>query len=96
MFSKPISRYPDNQTFLQPTSMKIMTVILILAAMLPAVAEDSNTPQARPGSRRGEPRGFGGPIVLKDDDKPAFPAPPPRRIFIHNCVPAQTSPSSAA
>jgi hypothetical protein len=56
--------------------MKILTLILILAAVFPASAQDTNAPQVRPGNRRGEPRGFGGPIVLKEDDKPAFPEPP--------------------
>jgi len=76
MFLKPASRYPNNRTSLQLTSMKILTVILILAAVFPAVAQDSNTPQARSRNRPSRPRGFGGPIVLKSDDKPAFPAPP--------------------
>jgi enterochelin esterase-like enzyme len=56
--------------------MKTLAFILVLAVALPAVALDSNTPQPRPENRRGQPRGFGGPIVLKDDDTPAFPAPP--------------------
>ena len=33
-------------------------------------------PQKRPQRREGGPRGFGGPIELKEDDKPAFPVPP--------------------
>jgi enterochelin esterase-like enzyme len=61
---------------LEPTFMKTLTLILILSAVFPAVAQDTNMPQVRPESRRGEPRGFGGPIVLNDDDKPAFPEPP--------------------
>lgn len=56
--------------------MKILTLILILATASPAFAQDSNTSPARPEKQRGEPRGFGGPIVLKEDDKPAFPVPP--------------------
>ena len=56
--------------------MRTLTLILVLTAGLPAVAQDTNAPRARPENRRGEPRGFGGPIVLKDDDKPAFPEPP--------------------
>jgi enterochelin esterase-like enzyme len=59
------------------TLMRPLSLILILAAAVPTVAQDTNAPQGRPGNRRGAPRGFGGPIVLKDDDKPAFPEPPP-------------------
>jgi len=56
--------------------MRTLALILVLTAGLPAMAQDTNAPRARPENRRGEPRGFGGPIVLKDDDKPAFPEPP--------------------
>jgi enterochelin esterase-like enzyme len=56
--------------------MKTLTLILILASALPALAHDSNIPQASPENRPARPRAFGGPIVLKDDDKPAFPVPP--------------------
>jgi len=41
-----------------------------------AAAQDTNAPQVRPENHRGEPPRFGGPIVLKDDDKPAFGEPP--------------------
>ena len=34
------------------------------------------TGTAEPNPERGRGRGFGGPIVLGEDDKPAFPAPP--------------------
>ena len=34
------------------------------------------TGNAEPNPERGRGRGFGGPIVLGEDDKPAFPAPP--------------------
>jgi enterochelin esterase-like enzyme len=44
------------------------------ARRLPAVAKDPETPAVNPPPRR--PRGFGGPIVLGPDDKPAFPEPP--------------------
>ncbi len=36
----------------------------------------TNQPAARPGARRGGRGGFGGPIELAPDDKPAFPEPP--------------------
>lgn len=53
--------------------MKALTLLLVLVSAWPAVAQETN-PQ-REGQRR-EPRRFGGPIVLNDDDKPAFPEPP--------------------
>jgi enterochelin esterase-like enzyme len=56
--------------------MKTLTLILILAAVFTAVAQDINAPQVRRENNHGELRGFGGPIVLKDDDKSAFPEPP--------------------
>jgi enterochelin esterase-like enzyme len=57
--------------------MRTFPLVLILTATLPAVAQNNNSPQQeRREGRRGEPRGFGGPIVLKEDDKPAFPEPP--------------------
>jgi enterochelin esterase-like enzyme len=56
--------------------MRTLTLILILAAAIPAVAQNTNAPQERTNNRMGEPRGFGGPIVLNADDVPAFPPPP--------------------
>jgi enterochelin esterase-like enzyme len=56
--------------------MKTLTLILILAAAMAAAAQDANAPKASAENRRSEPRGFGGPIVLNDDDKPAFGEPP--------------------
>src|SRR4030095_6931202 len=53
--------------------MRTLIPILILAAAFSAAAQDNGAPQARPDDRRGEPRGFGGPIALNDDDTPAFP-----------------------
>ena len=41
----------------------------------PAAKEEPRAPGAAPAPRPGG-RGFGGPIVLNDDDKPAFPEPP--------------------
>lgn len=49
--------------------MKPLALLLALAAAAPALAQDQKPPVA-------EPRGFGAPIVLKEDDKPAFPPPP--------------------
>lgn len=40
----------------------------------PAVKMKAGEPEFNP--ERGRRRGFGGPIVLNEDDKPAFPAPP--------------------
>ena len=45
----------------------------LILASVPVVAQDAAQPRA--DNQRGEPRGFGGPIVLNDDDKPAFPQP---------------------
>jgi enterochelin esterase-like enzyme len=56
--------------------MRTLTLILILAAAIPALAQNTNAPQERTNNRMGEPRGFGGPIVLNADDVPAFPPPP--------------------
>jgi enterochelin esterase-like enzyme len=56
--------------------MRSVTLFLILAATLPAVAQDNNPSQERGKRPPGEPRGLRRPIVLKDDDKPAFPEPP--------------------
>jgi enterochelin esterase-like enzyme len=56
--------------------MKTLILLLILTWAWPAVAQNSNAPPERGAGRRGEPRRFGGPIELKDDDKPAFPVPP--------------------
>ncbi len=50
--------------------MKTLILLFILTAAWPAVSQNANPP---PG--RGGPRGFGGPIELKEDDKPAFPVP---------------------
>lgn len=45
------------------------------AASAPAQQPGTNQP-AEPGARRGGRGGFGGPIELNPDDKPAFPEPP--------------------
>ena len=46
------------------------------AVAAPAQQPDTNRPAAGPGARRGGRGGFGGPIELGPDDKPAFPEPP--------------------
>jgi enterochelin esterase-like enzyme len=46
------------------------------AVAAPAAAPDTNRPALGPGGRRGGRGGFGGPITLGPDDKPAFPEPP--------------------
>jgi enterochelin esterase-like enzyme len=56
--------------------MKHLPLVLILACTAPALAQADDSPQQRGPRRGGEPRGFGGPIVLNDDDKPAFAEPP--------------------
>lgn len=57
--------------------MKTSILFLIVTLACPAVAQDSNSRQDRRERPGGERRGFGGPIELKEDDKPAFPEPPP-------------------
>ena len=60
----------------QQDRMKTLTLLFILTLACHAGAQNSNAPQERPQRRDGGPRGFGGPIELKEDDKPAFPVPP--------------------
>src|SRR3954462_10365142 len=55
--------------------MKNSVLVLALAILsLSAFAADLAEPSAQP--RPGARRGFGGPITLNPDDKPAFPNPP--------------------
>ena len=59
--------------------MKTRPLIFVLSLIVATVVQTSGFAQDRKPSQkasRGEPRGFGGPIVLKPDDKPAFPEPP--------------------
>jgi enterochelin esterase-like enzyme len=51
--------------------LRSLLCFVVLSASV--VAQDANLPEAR---RERGPRGFGGPIVLKTDDVPAFPEPP--------------------
>ncbi len=51
-------------------------LIFLLLITLPATAQDSTRPRMQGNGLPAEPRDFGGPIVLSEDDKPAFPAPP--------------------
>ncbi|ARA93870.1 enterochelin esterase [Rhodothermaceae bacterium RA] len=55
--------------------MKPLPIFLMLAATFLPTAPPNLFAQER-GARSEEPRGFGGPIVLNEDDKPAFPEPP--------------------
>ena len=54
----------------------IPSILLLLTAALPATAQNSASPQEPAAEHRSEPRIPRGQIVLKEDDKPAFPAPP--------------------
>ena len=56
--------------------MNTLTLFLTLAAVFPVAAQDNNSLQGRGKSLSGEPRGLGSPIILKEDDKSAFPEPP--------------------
>jgi enterochelin esterase-like enzyme len=51
-------------------------LIFLFSFTLPAMAQDSAGPRVQGRGLPAEPRDFGEPIVLSDDDKPAFPAPP--------------------
>ena len=56
----------------------LIVVTAAQAADSPASTNSTtiNTAAEHPENHRGGPRGFGGPIVLHDDDKPAFAEPP--------------------
>jgi enterochelin esterase-like enzyme len=56
--------------------MRTLTLWLILAAALLIMAHNAVFAQERGGSRSDGRRDFGGPIVLKEDDKAAFSEPP--------------------
>ena len=60
----------------KPNLMKTLLVLLILTSTWPAMAQNSDAPKERGQEPRKEPRGFGGPIKLTEDDKPAYPEPP--------------------
>jgi enterochelin esterase-like enzyme len=51
-------------------------IIFLLAFTLPIMAQESARPTMQGNGQPAEPSGFGGPIMLTADDKPAFPAPP--------------------
>ena len=60
-------------------TMRTLSLGLILAVALPAIAQDdpkTSPPQKQKQKGPGEPRIVGRPIVLNEDDKPAFPVPP--------------------
>jgi enterochelin esterase-like enzyme len=56
--------------------MRILTLLLVTAVTFPLLAQNDAAPQERGKQRSGERRSFGGPIVLNEDDKAAFPDPP--------------------
>jgi enterochelin esterase-like enzyme len=56
--------------------MRTLAFLLMLSATFFAVAQDAVFAQEREETRSDEPRGFGGPIVLHEDDIAAFPEPP--------------------
>jgi enterochelin esterase-like enzyme len=51
-------------------------LVMIAVAALCAHADEGAPPPPDGQEQRREPRGFGGPIVLHEDDIPAFPEPP--------------------
>lgn len=56
--------------------MKTLYQLAILASLSFAVVAQTPTGESRaPGSAPREPRNFGGRIVLRDDDRPAYPVP---------------------
>jgi enterochelin esterase-like enzyme len=61
---------------LKAVIVKHLRLALVLAGATVALAQTDDPPQQREGRRGGERRGFGGPIVLKDDDQPAIAEPP--------------------
>ena len=62
--------------------MKLILKTLLLLPLAASLAQAADVPATtnsaaeHPDNRRGGPRGFGGPIVLNEDDKPAFDNPP--------------------
>jgi enterochelin esterase-like enzyme len=62
----------------------------MLAATVPVVAQNNLFAQEHEERRPEEPRGFGGPIVLHEDDKPAFPEPPSGFDVQRNGIPHGT------
>lgn len=67
--------------------MKLITCLLLVATTIVASAQENESPGERGGRRRGEPRRFGGPIVLNEDDKAAFPEPPEDMIEPREGIP---------
>ncbi len=53
-----------------------MRASLLICVLFMAFSVQAEDPQSPPAARRGEPRGFGGPIVLGPDDVPACAEPP--------------------
>jgi enterochelin esterase-like enzyme len=62
----------------------------MLAAMVPTIAPNNLFAQEHEERPPEEPRGFGGSIVLHEDDKPAFPEPPSGVDVPRNGIPHGT------
>ncbi|MBI1346980.1 esterase family protein [bacterium] len=60
---------------------------LLLMVLLTSLTVFAQEPQTKGDRRSGEPRGFGGPIVLDKDDVPAFPALPEGADAVRENVP---------
>lgn len=56
--------------------MKTVTILLLLVLALPVAMPRVVLAQGNEAGRSGPPPGFGAPIELKEDDRPAFPEPP--------------------
>ena len=62
--------------------MRSLLLLLAVGLAVPALAQE-----AAPENGAEQPRRFGGPIVLNDDDRPAFPEPPDDIVEVREGVP---------
>lgn len=67
--------------------MRHLLLLLLTAAAVSATASINVYAQERGGNGSDGPPGFGGPIELRDDDKPAFPEPPEGIVEIRDGIP---------
>lgn len=67
--------------------MRHLLLLLLTAAALSSTASSNAYAQERGGNGSDGQRGFGGPIELRDDDKPAFPEPPEGIVEIRDGIP---------